>query len=156
MNFFDTNEYPNIFVSKKLTQTNIRIHLYPKNDTNEYPSKYSDQKYSNIQIYLSHSGINYTHLYILKFTAGRVYLNCKKTSDRASEIIIILIVLRKKTLFCALPKTTLPRTIQRTTLFESLSNSLHNSFYKLSSRKKFIETDMECSFLCPLIHSSLF
>ena len=47
----DTNEYPNIFVSKKLTQTNIPIYSYSKNDTNEYPNKYSDQKYSNIRIF---------------------------------------------------------------------------------------------------------
>ena len=53
----DTNEYPNIFVSKKLTRTNIRIYSYPKNDTKEYPNKYSDQKYSNIRIYSSHSGL---------------------------------------------------------------------------------------------------
>ena len=38
-------------VSKKLTQTNIQINLYPKNDTNEYPNKYLDQKYSNIRIF---------------------------------------------------------------------------------------------------------
>ena len=51
------NEYPNIFVSKKLTRTNIRIYSYPKNDTNEYPNKYLDQKYSNIRIHSSHSGV---------------------------------------------------------------------------------------------------
>ena len=33
-------------------------------------------------------------------------------------------------------ETCLPRTIQRTTLFESLPNSLHNSFNKLSQRRK--------------------
>ena len=55
----DTNEYPNIFVSKKLTRMNIRIYSYPKNDTNEYPNKYSDKKYSNIQIYSSHSGLDW-------------------------------------------------------------------------------------------------
>jgi len=83
---FDTNEYPNIFVSRKwheriseyirmifflteqiseyiriniLIRTNIRIYSYPKNDTNEYPNKYSDQKYSNIRIYSSHSGLDW-------------------------------------------------------------------------------------------------
>ena len=40
----DTNEYPNIFVSKF--------------NTNEYPNKYLDQKYSNIRIYLSLSGLD--------------------------------------------------------------------------------------------------
>ena len=53
-----TNKYPNIFVSKKLTRTNIRIYSYKKIDTNEYPNKFSDKKYSNIQIYLSHSDGN--------------------------------------------------------------------------------------------------
>ena len=46
------NEYPNIFVSKKLTQTNIGIYSYQKNDTNEYPNKYSDQNYSKIFVTL--------------------------------------------------------------------------------------------------------
>ena len=53
------NEYPNIFVSKKLTRTNIRIYSYPKNDMNEYPNKYSDQKYLNIRIYSSHSDVEF-------------------------------------------------------------------------------------------------
>ena len=69
---FDTNEYPNIFVSRKwhewiseyirmifLTQTNIPIYLYQTFDTNEYPNKYLDQKYSNIRIYSSHSGLEW-------------------------------------------------------------------------------------------------
>ena len=46
-----TNEYPNIFVSNKLTRTNIRIYSFPRNDTNEYPNKYLDQKYSNNHIF---------------------------------------------------------------------------------------------------------
>ena len=68
----DTNEYPNIFVSRKwherisecvrmkfLTQTNIRIYSYQNFDTNEYLNKYLDRKYSNILIYLSHSGLDW-------------------------------------------------------------------------------------------------
>ena len=56
---FDTNEYPNIFVSRKITLTNIRIYSYEFFDTNDYPNKYSDQKYSNIRIYSSHSGLDW-------------------------------------------------------------------------------------------------
>ena len=43
-----TNEYLNIFVSKKLIRTNLQIYSFPKNDTNEYPNKNSDLIYSNI------------------------------------------------------------------------------------------------------------
>ena len=66
--FFDRNEYPNIFVSKKLTRTNIQIYSYPKDDTNEYPNKYLDQKYLNIQIfeYIRHTLIQKS-LFVLKF-----------------------------------------------------------------------------------------
>ena len=53
LNIF-VSKYPNISVSKNLTQKNIRIYSYQKNDTNEYPIKYLDHKYLNIQIYSSH------------------------------------------------------------------------------------------------------
>ena len=58
--YFDTNEYTNIFVSKKLTLMNIRIYSYQKNDTNEYQNKYSDKRYSNIQIYSPHSAVHHS------------------------------------------------------------------------------------------------
>ena len=125
-------------------------------------SGYSLESFSCLAVVSVGLGGQNKNKIILKFTMGLVYLSYSSTSDIASEVIIfiiiimiIVILLPKITLFCAPPKTTLLRTIQRTTLFESLSNSLHNSFYKLSSRKKSIETDMECSFLCPLIHSCL-
>ena len=61
----NTNEYPNIFVSKKqyeriseyirikkMIRTNIRIYSYKKNDTNMIRTNIPNRKYSNIQIYL--------------------------------------------------------------------------------------------------------
>ena len=64
---FDTNKCPNIFVSKKITRTNIRIYSYEFVDTNECPNKYSYWKwheYSNVFEYslrfytLTHSPTN--------------------------------------------------------------------------------------------------
>ena len=44
----DTNEYTNIFVSKKSIRTNIRIYSYQKNDTNMIRTNIRIGKYSNI------------------------------------------------------------------------------------------------------------
>ena len=50
---FDTNEYPNIFVSKKTIRTNIRIYSYQKNNTNEYPNIFVSKKwYERISEYI--------------------------------------------------------------------------------------------------------
>ena len=48
----------------------------------------------------------------------------------------LIMILCKKNIVPPPLETCLPRTIQRTTLFESLPNSLHNSFNKLSQRRK--------------------
>ena len=48
---FDTNEYPNIFVSRKWYERISEYIRIKKIDTNECPNKYSYRKYSNIQIF---------------------------------------------------------------------------------------------------------
>ena len=49
----DTNEYLNVFVSKKIIPTNIRIYWYQKNDTNEYPNIFVSKKlYERISEYI--------------------------------------------------------------------------------------------------------
>ena len=47
----DTNEYPNIFVSKKAIRMNIRIYSYQKNDTNMIRTNIHIGKYSNVRIH---------------------------------------------------------------------------------------------------------
>ena len=62
----DTNEYTNIFVSKKSIRTNIRIYSYQKNDTNMIRTNIRIGKYSNIFEYP-----NIRHTMISTFAPGK-------------------------------------------------------------------------------------
>ena len=75
---FDTNEYPNIFVSKKTIRTNIRIYSYQKNNTNEYPNIFVSKKwYERISEYIrikNDTNMIQTNIPNRKYSNIRIYL----------------------------------------------------------------------------------